>query len=158
MNTIRATIANRDAEDNSLIINHLEYLSIVERPTVALRKSTQTTGSSNIRLTILLLDADEDHRNSLEASLRNVRYEVLAYEPSYLKQYEDLSLLLETVGLIIFDVTVASREIWQQLIRVCRYRAPHGMPVPVICPTRVDRGPGFEQYLERLEAQLIYEN
>ncbi len=158
MNTRHATIGEPDADDNTLIINHLEFLSIAHWPSGAYRKSTQTNNPSNSRPTILLLDADEDHRNSLTISLRKQRYEVLAYEPGYLKRYEYLSSLLETVSLVIFDVTVVSSEIWDALIRVCRHRSRHGVPIPVLCPTRVDRGAEFEECLARLEAQLLYED
>lgn len=157
MNTTRATIEPSDAGDNALIINHLQFLSIRDWPTRVRRRPTQAVDSSNSRATILLLDADDSHRNNLRVSLHNQGYDVLAYAPSYLTQFEDLNQPLRMVQLIIFDVTVTSRNLLQELIRVCRYRALDGLPVPVICPTRVDRGAAFEEHITSLEAQLLYE-
>jgi CheY-like chemotaxis protein len=158
MNTRRATIVEADVEDNMLIVQRLAALSRIGWPTDVLGPPVNQSTSSNQQTSILVVDSDKSHRESLETSLRGRGHRVVGCGPTDLRPYPNLVRSLNAAYLVMFDLTVVSWDTLQGLVRVCRFRPHDGRPLPIICTTRIDRGPSFELCVEQLGATLLYEN
>ena len=132
------------------LINHMEFLALDAWPTRAMRKR-------DAKSVIVVVDADGVHREQLISALRDEGYATRSSDLKGVQNDLDLSFILESAKAVIFDLTALSAATWSDLTRICGFRSIDGLPVPVICPTRVDRGPAFELNIERLGAQLLYE-
>jgi hypothetical protein len=133
-----------------LLINHMEFSALDAWPTRAMRRR-------NAESVIVLVDRDHEHRVRLESALQDAGYVVACSNLAGIEDSSSLDRVMRPAKAVVFDLTTVSSEAWRRLRQVCRYRPISGVPVPVICPTRVDHGPAFELFVERLGAQLLYE-
>jgi hypothetical protein len=163
MNTKRAaTIPSGAVNNNPFIINE----SVVSSRASAVVQTCKSfppefrgknPSQPTLTATILLFDSVAEHRESLRLSLTERGHRVSALDPTNVEQFAEFQKQLHGAGLVIFDLTVLTHEIWCVLRRVSQFRGADGLPLRVICPSRTYRGPAFELCVASLGTRVVYE-
>jgi DNA-binding response OmpR family regulator len=104
--------------------------------------------------TILVVDVDQQHAEKLNSALRRRGHRVVNTDRKNavaIKESECQS------DLVVFNISRTDNDVWQALRHVCNLRRTDGLPVLVLCYSKIYRGPRFELEVERLGARFAYE-
>lgn len=105
--------------------------------------------------TILLIGSDQTDQESLASKLRTRGHVVMIADNCRLPS-TDWDTRLSSVEIAVFDVTQLNDDCKHQLRKICQQHKQDGFPVPVLCYSRIYRGPRFELEIERLGARFVY--
>jgi DNA-binding response OmpR family regulator len=103
--------------------------------------------------TILLLNFDEEHEARLAAVLRGRGHRVRVADNS---QTLPFATQEHRIDLMIVDVTQAKNDSWTELSRLCSLCGGNGLPILILCYSKIYRGPYFELKVEKLGARFVH--
>jgi len=104
--------------------------------------------------TIILHNFDQERGTRLAAVLHSCGHRILTEDKQNLT---DSCIERHSVDLIILDLTRTVADVRSELHELAHLRKANGLPVPILCYSRVYRGPSFELKVERSGARLVYE-
>jgi len=107
---------------------------------------------------ILLLHFDSPYREELAFTLRAHHHKVLTPETNgkALSGLQDEELA--QADFVIFDLSRVNSNLWSELRHLCRFRRRDGLPVMLMCWSRIYRGPAFQLLVEKLGVRFVYAN
>jgi CheY-like chemotaxis protein len=108
--------------------------------------------------TVLLLDGDERHRQSLVRSLQEGGYRVIADNSLFEESPQILDAALREADLVLFDMTVMNHHARDKLAQVEAFRRRNGLK-PDIAVRSPNYGPEVQHFLEYIlmAREVLYE-
>ena len=103
---------------------------------------------------ILLVDSDLAHMTKLASALRECGHRVITPTTT---DVAAMAFHRVAADLAIVELSHVNDDRWRELRRICQLQTEDGLPIPVVCCSRVYHGPRFELDIERLGARFVYE-
>ena len=103
---------------------------------------------------IAIYDSESSHLEVLSTNLRQRGHVVVPLQEASLDELGHQALQTD---ILIVNFPKSNETMWDLLRHFCGLRRETGVPLPVLCCSKVYRGPRFELDIERLGARLAYE-